>query len=809
MNRNFILHGIAMLLFLGSAAYGQTAALTGKVRDEQKTTLPGTTVQVLKSTDSSTVASTATKADGSFSVPAIAAGSYILKIRSVGFTTFISAPFQRAEKAGTKDFGEIVLKREARALKDVTVKASRPLIIQKEDRMVVDVENSVLAAGNSAFQVLSHTPGVLVDQEGGIQLNGKAGVTVMLNNKLTHLSSRDLKTLLEGMSAENVKNIEIINNPSAKYDAEGSAGILNINLKKNTKLGTNGSVFSSYSYNGKQSGYSSGLSLNHLSGALNSYLNADFGHRVGGREATFTRVFYAPASTTYFDQAATGNNSSNVPSVRFGTDYALNKMNSIGVNVSILGRHANSDFITGTDLANSPGVPIQHIAANNYTTGRFQTFSANLNYTAKLDTNGTVFSTDFDYVKISNTSESNFYNYYNDLSSANADYQDFLYTNIPNSYNIYSAKADFAHSFSKETKFEAGVKYSSVTSDNDSRFYFNNNGLVIDPARTNHFIYKEGIYAGYLNLRGRISKKLTYQAGLRLEGTSSEGDQLTTSQVNSRNYVNLFPSLFLQQKVSANYQINYSYSRRIQRPDYQNLNPFIFYRDPYTYVVGNPDLQPQITNSFAVTQVIKNTVGITLQFQQLLAAIREIPILDVANATTIYTTGNVQHAYNYNFQLNVPVTIMKAWETNNYLFIGYNNFRTIGSTGETLENKRGYFGLQSVHSIDLPAGIKMQVTMVYNGPRASGLYVASGSGYMDAGLKKSFFTNKLDVSANISDIFKTDRVKYATHIGNNINDFDQYFRSRQVNLTVRYRFSKGQKPEVKSAKDLDEVKRAN
>ena len=215
-------------------------------------------------------------------------------------------------------------------------------------------------------------------------------------------------------------------------------------------------------------------------------------------------------------------------------------------------------------------------------------------------------------MNIKNRGETNSYNYFDDLASGQPTTSDILYSSFPNGYDIYSAKVDFSRPFSEQQKFEMGAKASRVVSDNDSKFYFNNGSLQLDPLRTNHFNYQENIYAAYLNFSGPLSKKITLQAGLRAEQTDSKGESFTTGQVTDRSYLSFFPSVFVQHKVNPDYDINYSYSRRLQRPNYGNLNPFIFYRDPYTYSQGNPYLRPQFAHSFSVTQTFKKTYNMIL-----------------------------------------------------------------------------------------------------------------------------------------------------------------------------------------------------
>ncbi|GHA56103.1 TonB-dependent receptor [Pontibacter akesuensis] len=750
------------------------------------------TVALLRQGETQAVDGTLTDAQGAFSFTNVSTGTYVLAVSFIGYQTKSIGPVSITETNRSSALGTIRLSPATTQLQEVNVETMRPTITMEADRMVVNIEGTAMAAGNTAYDVLAKSPGVYIDQDGNIQLNGKSGVTVMLDGKLTYLSSRDLRTLLEGMAAENIKNIEIITNPSAKYDAEGSSGILNINLKKNTQQGMNGSVYGSYNYNGKQHGYSTGGNINYKTSQWNSYINLDMARRVGGREATFTRVFFNEAQTTYFDQVATGNYEvEGPPVVRVGTDYTINKVHSIGFMANYGTNKLHSDFLTDTYIGPAPNQPLLYIDANNYNVNRFSNFTTNLHYQGKLDTVGTTLSADIDFVKITNRGYGNFYNFYDSLATDQPVRQDFLYTDTPNGFDIYAAKVDFARPLMEGHKLELGAKASRVVSDNDSRFYFNNSEVpVLDLNRTNHFVYDEDIYAAYLNWNGKFGDNYTVQAGLRAEQTRSVGESFTTGDIRKRKYLDFFPSIFVQQKLNENYQVNYSYSRRIQRPNYGSLNPFISYRDPYTYVQGNPGLRPQYTHAFGITQVFKKDYSLVFNYQLLQDVISELPILDVENATTIYTTGNVDDAQNISLTAILPFQIMKNWDTNNTLVTAYNEYTML--IGNELEvNDQIFYMVQTNHNILLPKKFKLEVNGVYRGPAASGLYRIAPMWWVHAAVKKSFLDDKLDVSLNVNDIFKTYRLVFTTDIGENINDFDQYFRGRNVGVTLRYNFSRG------------------
>ncbi|GAA4457175.1 outer membrane beta-barrel family protein [Nibrella saemangeumensis] len=803
----------SLLLFTCLFALHQTTlaqisgTLTGTLTDSSGTGVGFGTVAVVQTAKKAIVTGAVTEADGRFSIKTPAAGTYFLRITALGYATLETPTFAVTDPSFSKDFGTLTLRNNTKQLKEVTVRSSRATITQEADRMVVNIAGTALAAGSTAYDVLGKSPGVFIDQDGNIQLNGRSGVTVMLNGKLTFLSARDLRTMLEGMPAENIKNIEIITNPSAKYDAEGTSGILNINLKKNTQQGMNGSLYASYNNNFKQFGYTYGGNVNYKSGRWNSFLNLDAARRVGGREATFTRIFYGTDKTTYFDQVATGNFAAEgPPSVRMGTDYSINDRHSIGATAYYITNFSKSDFLTDTYIGNAPRTYSQYIDADNINTNRFTSFTSNLHYTGKLDTLGTTLSTDLDYARITNRGDGNFYNYFTDLASGQQT-RDFLYTSTPNGYDILSAKIDFTRPLSPGHKLEAGAKASRVVSDNDFRFYFNNEGLALDPKRTNHFNYRESIYAGYLNWNGKLNKRFTMQAGLRAEQTLSVGNSYTTGQVTERKYLNFFPSVFLQQKVSDDYQISYSYSRRLTRPNYGNLNPFRYYRDPYTYTEGNPYLRPQYTQAFSINQTIRKVYNLSAYYQFHRDVMSEVPILDVANATTIYTTGNLNEGHNLGITAVAPVKITRWWDTQNTTILSYNKFTTVSNEGP-LVNDQVFYMLQSNHTLQLPMNIRMEMNLLYRGPAASGLYHMAPMHRVDIAFKKSFMNKKLDLTVNANDLFKGFRYYWTTNINRNVNEFDQYFRWRSVGVTLRYNFSRGSKVDEKRRNNnLEEMNR--
>lgn len=788
----------------GSISGTLVDSLTGKP-------LEYATVALLQQGTSQAVNGTLTDDKGNFILSGLSLGQYDLTFSFIGYAAKTIRQVTLTAGKPQVAVGNVKLAVSgATTLKEVQVQALRPTITQEADRMVVSIEGTALAAGRTAYDVLSTSPGVFIDQEGNIQLNGRSGVTVMLDGKLTYLSAQDLRSLLEGMPAENIRNIEIITNPSAKYDAQGSSGILNINLKKNTQQGVNGSVYAGATYNGKQYGYSGGAALNHKTGNWNTFLNLDAARRVGGRNSTFDRVFKGAEESVYFDQVATEDfRVQGPPSVRLGTDYSIDERHSVGVMGYFVTNKLNADFLTETYLGNAPGQPTQFIDADNFRENRFTNYTGNVHYLGKFDTLGTQLSADLDLVKIRNRGDAYFYNYFHNLADGGPATQDFLFTETPSGFDIISAKADFTKALSRGRKVELGLKASSVASDADSRFFFNN-GDVPQPdlARTNHFIYDENIYAAYVNWNSNLGDRFSLQAGLRAEQTVSEGESLTLKgSKKKRSYLDLFPSLFLKQKVNEDYELNYNYSRRIYRPNYGFLNPFFAYRDPYTYWLGNPNLRPQYTHSFGITQIYKKNYSLALSYQHQQDVISEIALIDVETSTTIYTIGNVDDAKNLSMTAVVPVKILKNWDTSNTLVIAYNEYNTMIDKQQVI-NDQVYYMLQSNHTILLPWKLKGEINGTYQGPAAYALYRIDPRWWVNVGLKKSFMEEKLEVSVNANDIFHTQHLIVSADVGEgNVSDWDQYFRQRNIGFTLRYKFSRGAKLEERKRNNLEELNR--
>ncbi|HYK76177.1 MAG TPA: outer membrane beta-barrel family protein [Daejeonella sp.] len=801
--KNLLLTAGLLLLFSGQVF----SQISGFLKDEKGNAITYANVALLRAKDSVTINGTITDMDGKFTIPSPPEGLYLLRLSAISYLTRFMAPFQVNGKSFRNDFGVLTLKEDAKLLAEVTVRALRPTIIMKADKMVVSVEGTALAAGSSAYEVLEKAPGVWVDQDGNIQLNGKAGVRVLIDGRPTYLSGKELQSMLEGMSAENVKNIEVISNPSAKYEAAGSSGILNIRLKQNTIQGINGSISSGYQYN-QASGYSSGMNLNYKKGKWNSYINADMARRPRLREGVMIREFHSVDANARFHQLRNENLTLQSPALRMGTDYELNSKHSIGAMFNLNYNSTNRRFFSDTQLDDRIKKESNFIKAGNFYDASNNSGAFNLHYNGQLDTMGTSLALSLDYIQLDNQMNARYENQYNQQSNINSS-DELLRTNNPGFYNIYSANADFSKKIFSKTNLELGAKASHVVSGNELNFYTIHSGIEeLDAKRSNNYRYTEDIYAGYINLNMALDKKWRLQAGLRAEQTVGKGEPVAGGEIVSKNYFDLFPSLFLTQKVNDQYQVTYNYSRRIDRPNYRTLNPFIFYQDPYSWAEGNPGLRSQYTNSFQITQTLKNTYSLMLAYSLTKDFFAEVPQQNPADNTTVYQERNIDQAEDLSATLMLPIRINSSWDISNNLVAGLQKNKIFLQDKE-LKNNQFFFTVQSSHNVLLPLGLQLQATAAYSSPSTFGIYRFEPQWWLDAGVKKALMNKKLDVTLGATDVFRTREIHGDASYNGNVFNFVNYFMMRSVKVNLRYNFQKGQNFKSKNRKiQLDELNRA-
>jgi hypothetical protein len=731
-----------------ATAQEKKAGLYGQVGDSlTKGALPNATV-ILKGKDTSFHALSTAK--GSFHFSDLPAGTYTLSVVYIGYKTYtkegvvldgsmIAAP------------ADIYLALDQQRLKGVTVAGAKPFIVQKLDKIVLNVAESPVAAGGNAYEVVLRAPGV--SEKDGLQFRSKK-VIVLVDGRNTNLTGDNIKEYLSAMPSNGIERIEVLPNPTAKYDAAGGA-VINIVSARNKKLGTNGTVTLGTGA-GTYARYNAGAAINYRSKQINLFGSYDYLHAPSYLDNTSGRTL---DGTTLIDENERDIRTRNNQAFKAGMDYDINKRNTFGILLrgmyNTRDREAENKAVQRTTGGTDPAYST--VATNGHAT--FFNPAVNIYYKSILDSAGKTLTVNADYFRYDKTSGENFLTRYFD--SHFAEQRPFLQlkNNAPSNNIIKSATIDYVHP-SKIATFEAGVKVNFNTIDNDILWQQQAGGKwLMDSAKTNHFIYKENINALYVNATKTIGK-FDLQAGVRAEQTNTEGNSVTTGQVDKNSYLNFFPSLNVQYNQSEKQQFGFSYQEKIDRPKFDILNPFIIYRSQYSYFQGNPYLLPSISHNFELSYVHGNEwmAAFTYQHHEKVVAdiFKKAPSGDAVISTFEnissgeYLEGNVT----YSKQL-----LHNKWTTVNTLGGFYAKYNS--SSDIQLDNAQvtGYFSSNNI--IQLPKGIKMELNGRYYSPMAFGMYHFNASYAVDMGFSKSILQKSGTIALNVSDIFNTLVSKYS------------------------------------------------
>jgi outer membrane receptor protein involved in Fe transport len=784
-----IYNTLLFILGISGAALAQTAApdgrISGTLLDEHSKPMMFATTSLLNAKDSSIVKGAISNEAGLYAFEHVKDGQYLIKVTTVGYDKTVSKPFSISPSSKSVAVPQITMQPNDHSLNTVNVVATKPLIEQKSDRLVLNVAGSVLAAGNSAMDILERAPGVSVDKDDNISLKGKHGVTVMLNDKLTYLTSAQLATLLRSTDGNTIQSIEIISNPPAKYDASGNSGIINIKLKKNKQTGTNGSITAGVGY-GKYGKDNETFQLNHKDGKLNLFGTFSHSDSKGTQDMGIRRIVTDGADQTYFNQFTSRPQSTHNNSYRIGADYDVIDKNTFGV---VLSGYFNSQFDANTNRTYI-GPNFTQIDSSLNTISaidqKYHNIAVNINDSWKLDTAGQQLNIDLDYSKFKNDVTAyyttNFF-----LADESAQHPAAFLENVtPSTINIHTAKADYTLPITKSVKFETGVKLSDVKTDNDLQQSLVDGGQY---ASVNHFVYDEKIDAGYLNF-SKDFKKTSVQLGLRGEYSSSNatGDSLNVRQVVARHYFNLFPSVFVNHTINEKNEIGVSYSRRIDRPQYDNLNPFVYHLDPYTYQKGNPYLKPQYTNNFEFNYTYNKSITLTLGYSRITDVITDVPGTDPATKVAFVTQQNLQVQNAYNANLYASYTITKWWEGNINATAFYLGFKSNDLEGANLDRGQTAYQLRANETFTPIKGYRFELTGNYQSALTYALFYVKPQYSVDAGVSHSFLNKKANLKFSVSDIFNIRRNDVTSNYQSVDVDIRQKRETRIARLTFTYNF---------------------
>jgi hypothetical protein len=564
----------------------QNKSIVGSVKDTQNESVIGATVKLMNSSDSSFVKGGITDINGNFLLQNLSSGSYFLEITSMGFLKYRSVKRTLDQQQTKVELPVIILlPAKSTTLNEVVVSAKKPLIEQEIDKTVVNVGTMISAASSNTLEVLGKTPGISVDAQGNISLYGKSGAMVLIDGRSTYMSGTDLVAYLKSLPGGLLDKLELMDNPPAKYDAAGSS-IINIILKKNKTRGLTGNLSSGMSM-GQKLRVNNSVNVNLNRQKINWFWGIDQSLDKDYTEETSQRTIFDnnKISIANIQSKNYSDYKSNSLSGRFGADFTLSEKTILGVQFFLQNRPRSDEANYVNTTAN------QEFKGNNNGKIDWNSKSANVNFNHKFNGKGHELSGDLNILNYRSGGLRNF----------NRVTENELFDNkLSNNINIYNFKTDYSLPLSKGASLESGLKVSFVKNDNDA--LFRNESAAIIYSRSNHFIYHENINAGYVNFRKSINKKFSLQMGLRAENTNILGELLPNESIQyqrfNQNFTNFFPSVFLSYNLDSlkNHNLSFNFTRRINRPNYQQFNPFLNYVDAYNYTQGNPALQPFYLN---------------------------------------------------------------------------------------------------------------------------------------------------------------------------------------------------------------------
>lgn len=770
--------------------------ITVTVMNEKNEPLENVTVELLKNNDSSLVKVALTDKSGVAEFEKINFGSYLFKASIANYTTAFSKPFTSSSTSSNLNVQDIVLSPNPSQMSEVVVTARKPFIQKLNDRIVVNVENSIVSAGSTAMEVLERSPGVSVDQNDVIGLKGRQGVIIMIDGKPTPMTGADLANYLRGLPAAAIERIDLITNPSAKYDASGKAGIIDIRMKKDQRLGANGTLTTGYGQ-GIYPKANAGTTFNYRNKKINVFGNYNYAYRENLNHLILDRSFY---NDGVYNGGDLKDNYAKLPfkahTARFGMDYFPGRK-------TIIGFVANGSFYHFDRNASNNSIVIndQHKESSTFQTSSSNNdgsnnivVNANLKHT--FDSTGRELTADVDYGVYNSSSLSRSATKYYNLDGTLLQPDYILDGDQDGKLILKTVKADYVHPLKKGMKIETGFKTSFVSSDNDAKFFDVSSGTPQkDAGKTNHFFYRENNNAIYFNASKEF-KKFNIQVGLRAEQTNVKTTQAIGNVQWDSSYLQLFPSAFFNYHLREDQTIGVSVSRRIDRPGYSSLNPFLFLIDVTTYATGNPGLLPELTWSYELNYTLKN-LNFSLSYSRTtnnqniaIAKFRDVfPNIPSEDNVTVQIPINLASSDYYGLTVAAPVRINKWWNMINNGNFYYNHFNgNLGGT--TLNNGKPAFDASTNNTFTFGKGWTSELNADYNSGGQYGFMVSRPQWGVAAGIQKLIMKNKATLRFNITDIFWTNLPRATITYNNYIEKWHAYRETRVANFTFTYRFGK-------------------
>ncbi len=788
---SFSLFFICLLHFSQAQFSGKIVKIT--VLNDASQPMPAASVQLLKQ-DSTLIQTQGTDKSGLAEFTGLQEGNYIIKVTYAGFeNSFINVNDFQKDNSFTRS---VILKVSASTLQDVTVNAKRPFVQFRPDKTVINVDAGITNAGATIMDVLEKSPGITIGRDGAIIMRGKPSVMVLIDGKQTQLSGADLQAYLQGISASQIDVIELIDNPGAKYDAAGNAGIINIKTKTSKQKGFNGSLSLSIGQ-GYYFKSNNSLNMNYRNGKFNWFVN--YGTRLG-RERTAIG-----ALRKYFDQ--NGNDSLlleqpntnyskiNSHNVKTGIDFFLSKNTTLGIvfTGNITDRRMRSvstiDWMTPNYVIDS--------TINTLGTRNTEFRRSGVNFYARHTINSTSeILADIDIINFDIHGDQ----YFQTQLSTPGSSVHATKGNIPSELKIFTAKIDYSKRF-KDMTWEAGLKTASTNTDNLAQYYFHDGSVWQDDlSRSNHFLYDENINSAYTSFDVQKGK-WHWQTGFRYELTSYKANQLGNSVVKDssfkRNYGSLFPTAFVAYNLDSNNTLTFRFGRRIDRPAFQNLNPFLVTINKYTYEGGNPFIKPQYTWNTELIHTFKQVLSTGISYSYLKDYFSQIFIIDSNSSNVnkniiIYTRGNVGTFHNMGVTMTLQTPVTKWWSITSTAVFNHKIIK--GVVWAPIKVTVDQLNISLNNQFQFKKGWSAEISGYYQTNSQIDLQESlTPQGEMGFGISKQILQKKGTIRFNVRDLFYTQNYSGYSHFENSDEPFWVKWDSRVARITFSWRFGQAMK----------------
>lgn len=772
----------------------QHSTVTGKVIGMNPEMLP--VVRLCNSSDSTLVKAAICDSLGNFEIDLAKTGTFLIIIDQLDYQKFVSSPFEITTDSTTIEVPIITLKTSsATELNNVVVTVKKPFIERKIDRVVVNPDALVGSSGTTALELLEKAPGITVDFNGSISLKGKAGVQIFIDNKPTYMSQEDLAGYLRSLPSNSVASIEIMTNPPAKYDASGNAGIINIILKKLKEKGFNGGITLSYGQ-GRYMRSNNSFTFNYRVNKVNLFTTLGWSQNNSYQDLTINRYYYTPENqfSSAFLQKSYIKREHGGRTGKIGMDWYVSKKSTIGV---VFSGFYNPSLTTTTSDANilaADNSVAALVSAYSTSNNLWYNGSANLNYALKIDSIGKELTVNADYIRYGSDHAQTLDNQVRAADGTPVSALN-LTSSLPANIDIKTAQIDYTNPLKDNNRLDFGVKTAFVSTDNTADFFDNVNGsLIPNYTFSNRFLYKENNNAAYANY-AQEWKKFAFQLGLRFESIRMQGNQLGNPLVSdssfSRMYNSLFPTAYFSYTLDSakHHQIGLSFGRRIDYPNYQDMNPFTYPMDAYTYYAGNPFLKPTFSYNFELTYSYKNAFSVTVDYSIVDNLINETN----EQVNTIYYSrpGNYGRQTAYGISVSGEFNITKWWNVQYYSElknIGYNT----SIYNQPLVENRWYWYVGPAFKFLITPKLSAELAGSYQTRILSGQFLTIAVGQMRAGLAYKILKEKGSVKLNLSDVLYSNQPGGdIRNIANSKANWLSKLDTRVVTVSFSYRFSKG------------------